>query len=65
MTAFQIINLVLGLLSLVAEHTKYTGDDKLAREIQAAVKILEAVAGTPVTKAQLESLRVTKQWPHP
>jgi hypothetical protein len=66
MTAAMIINLSLGLLQMVLSNLK---SGKVTSEIstavtgiEAAITQLTAVQGTPVTFAQLESLRVEPKW---
>jgi len=63
--AATIINLVLSLLSGVLANIKgstASEAETIAQNIQAAITALEAVQGTPVTYAQLESLRVEPKW---
>lgn len=65
MNAATIINLVLSLLSGVLANIKgstASEAETIAQNIQAAITALEAVQGTPVTYAQLESLRVEPKW---
>lgn len=65
MTAAMIINLALGLLQTVLSNFKGSGVTVAAditQGIEAAIASLEAVQGTPVTYAQLESLRVEPKW---
>jgi hypothetical protein len=63
MGAATLISLVLALLQSVLAAAKVGGvaPDVIAN-IEAAVKNLLAVQGTPVTFEQLEGLRVTTEW---
>jgi hypothetical protein len=63
MGAATLISLVLTLLQSVLAAAKVGGvaPDVIAN-IEAAVKNLLAVQGTPVTFEQLEELRVTTKW---
>ena len=58
MNAWSWVSLAIFALKEVAAHTRYTGDDKLATEIEALVDSIRSVAGTPVTKAQLEKISI-------
>jgi len=59
----SVIELVLSLLSTVlASATKGGLPAEIVAGIQAAITSLQAVQGTPVTLAQLESLRVKPDW---
>lgn len=65
MTAGSIITLALNLLQLVLSNFKSsTATDiaEITQGIEAAIASLQAVQGTPVTYAQLESLRVQPKW---
>ena len=65
MNAATIINLILSLLEGVLSSVKGStaaDAEAIAQGIQAAIASLEAVQGTPVTYAQLESLRVEPKW---
>jgi hypothetical protein len=63
MGAATLISLVLTLLQSVLASAKIGGvaPDVIAN-IEAAVRSLLAVQGTPVTFTQLEGLRVTTKW---
>ena len=63
MGAATLISLVLALLESVLAAAKVGGvaPDVIAN-IEAAVKNLLAVQGSPVTFEQLEGLRVTAKW---
>ena len=55
----SIIDLVLSLLgSIIPELTKNGAAPEVIADVQAALDALLKVQGTPVTYAQLESLRV-------
>jgi hypothetical protein len=66
MSAAAIINLALGLLQVVLSNLKSGSvSDELQvviDGIEGAVESLQSVKGTPVTFAQLESLRVEPKW---
>jgi hypothetical protein len=65
MNAANIVSFVLMLLEGVLSNVKGSAAadaDAIAQNIQAAITSLEAVQGTPVTYAQLESLRVKPTW---
>lgn len=63
MNALALIQVVITLLSGVLSAATKSG---LAKEIvsgvQAAITALEQVHSTPVTKQQLDDLRVTPKW---
>jgi len=63
--AFQYLLAALAAAKEVAAQTRYTGDDKLAREIEMLVRAIEANVGDLVFKSQLESPDVDpeKKWP--
>jgi hypothetical protein len=61
----NVIELVLGLLTTVLGQVKGSTaaeTSSIAQNIEAAIASLEAVQATPVTYAQLESLRVSPKW---
>ena len=61
----NIISLVLGLLTTVLGQVKGSTAaeaDSIAQNIEAAIASLQVVQNTPVTFAQLESLRVEPKW---
>lgn len=59
----NIIDLVLSLLgTIIPQLTKSGAAPAVIADVQAAVAALQKVQGTPVTYAQLESLRVTPEW---
>jgi hypothetical protein len=61
----NVIDLVLSLLTGVLSQVKGSGAANataIAQGIEAAIASLTAVQGTPVTFAQLESLRVKATW---
>jgi hypothetical protein len=59
----SIIDLVLSLLSsILPQLVKSGAPEEIIKGIQAAIASLTAVQGTPVTFAQLESLRVQPTW---
>lgn len=63
MGVLSIIEVVLGLLQGVLSATKVGGAaTPIITSIENAIAELEKVRGTDVTKAQLESMRVTPQW---
>lgn len=66
MTASGIITLALSLLQLVLGNLKSstttTDLSTIIAGLESAIASLEAVQGTPVTYAQLESLRVEPKW---
>ena len=63
MGAATLISLVVTLLDSVLAAAKVGGvAPELIANIEAAVKNLLAVQGTPVTFEQLEGLRVTTKW---
>lgn len=63
MSALSIIQLVLTLLGgVLATATKSNLPAEIVAGVQAAIAALQNVQGTPVTKAQLENLRVEPQW---
>jgi hypothetical protein len=65
MTVASIISLSLGLLQMVLSNLKGSGvtvATEITQGIQAAIDALLKVQGTPVTYAQLESLRVEPKW---
>ena len=63
MGATTLISLVLTLLQSVLSAAKVGGiAPEVIGNLEAAVANLLAVQGTPVTYAQLESLRVTTKW---
>jgi hypothetical protein len=63
MGAAALISLVLTLLQSVLAAAKVGGvAPEVIANIEAAVKNLLAVQGTPVTFEQLEELRVTTEW---
>lgn len=63
MGAATLISLVLSLLQSVLAAAKVGGvAPEVIANIEAAVKNLLAVQGTPVTFEQLEELRVTTEW---
>jgi len=59
----SIIELVLSLLSsILPQLTKSKAPQEVIDGIQAAINALAKVQGTPVTFAQLESLRISPTW---
>lgn len=66
MTASGIITLALSLLQLVVGNLKSsttTNDlSTIIAGLESAIAKLQEVQGTPVTYAQLESLRVEPKW---
>ena len=63
MEAATLISLVLALLQSVLAAAKVGGvAPDIIANIEAAVKNLLAVQGSPVTFEQLEQLRVTAEW---
>lgn len=65
MTASALIALSLNLLQLVLSNIKGSGASvasEITQGIEAAIANLQTVQGTPVTYAQLESLRVEPKW---
>lgn len=62
--AFQYLLTALAAAKEVAAKTRYTGDDKLALEIEMLVKAIEGNVGNLVFKSQLESPDVDpeKMW---
>jgi hypothetical protein len=63
MGATTLISLVLTLLQSILSAAKVGGvAPEVIANIEAAMANLLAVQGTPVTFAQLESLRVTTKW---
>lgn len=65
MTVGGIISLALSLLQLVLSNLKGSGvavAEEITQGIEQAIAALQAVQGTPVTFAQLESLRVEPKW---
>ena len=63
MGAATLISLVLTLLQSVLAAAKVGGvAPEVIANIEAAVKNLLAVQGTPVTFEQLEELRVKTEW---
>jgi hypothetical protein len=62
----SIIDLVLSLLGTVLQaFIKSGAPQEIITGIQDAIASLTAVQGTPVTYAQLESLRATATWGNP
>ena len=62
----SIIDLVLTLLSsALAAFVKSGAPQEIIAGIEAAIAELTKVQGTPVTYAQLESLRATATWGTP
>jgi hypothetical protein len=60
-----IVGLALNLLQLVLSNLKGSGVTvaaEITQGIEQAIAALQAVQGTPVTFAQLESLRVEPKW---
>ena len=63
MNALALIQLIVTLLSgVLAAATSNKLPQEIIAGVQAAITALESVHGSDVTKAQLESLRVTPQW---
>lgn len=67
MSAASIIQFALGLLQVVLGNLKLSGNvtselQTAITGIEGAIANLEAVQGTPVTFAQLESLRIQPKW---
>jgi hypothetical protein len=63
MGAATLISLVLTLLQSVLASAQIGGvAPNVIANIEAAVRSLLAVQGTPVTFTQLEGLRVTTKW---
>lgn len=61
----NVISLVLSLLTTVLGQVKGStaaGAAELTQGLEAAIASLQAVQNTPVTFAQLESLRVEPKW---
>jgi hypothetical protein len=61
----NVIDLVISLLTTVLGSVKGSAAAEavsIAQNIEAAIASLQAVQGTPVTYAQLESLRVKPTW---
>lgn len=59
----SIISLVLNLLGVALAAAKQNGlASEIVTGIEAAIAELLKVQGTPVTYAQLESLRVEPKW---
>ena len=63
--AFQYLLSALAAAKQVAARTRYTGDDKLALELEMLVKAVERNVGDLVFRSQLESPDVDpeKKWP--
>lgn len=62
----SIIDLVLSLLStIIPQLTKSGAPAEIIADVQAALASLQKVQGTPVTYAQMESLRVSATWTTP
>jgi hypothetical protein len=61
MTWAILLEFGLRIFEGIARETKYTGDDKLAKELLAALEAFRKVRGTPVTRAQVQSLKVSKE----
>lgn len=63
MSALTVIQLVLTLLGgVLATAIKGNLPAEIIAGVQAAITALQSVHDSPVTKAQLESLRVEPQW---
>ena len=63
MGAATLVSLIVALLQSVLVSAKIGGvAPEVIANMEAAVKHLLAVQGTPVTFAQLEGLRVTTKW---
>lgn len=65
MNALAIIQLILVLLEGVLQSANLGGYTKIAEAASNAIKELQQVHGTEVTKGQLEALQVTPTWPSP
>lgn len=62
MNAWFMLQLAISILQGIVTRTQGTADDAIVAGIQAALKEIEKVRGTPVTKEQLESLRTEPKW---
>ncbi len=63
MSPLAILEIVIALLEGVAFQTKNKIDDIAIGDIKAAIEKLKQVHGSPVTREQLQSLRVSPlQW---
>ena len=63
MNLFAWVNLVLSILTGVAGQLPRSGTNlKILAEIQAAIDALQRVAGSEVTREQLESFRYEPKW---
>ncbi len=62
MNILALLETVLALLEIAASTTKNTADDKIVAEIESAVRALERVLGSEVTRQQLEGMRFEPKW---
>lgn len=56
------IRLALAVWQAIAPETRNTADDKISKELLAALDAYEAAHGSEVTYAQLDKLRFVPRW---